>query len=93
LDSRDRASILTPLDYFLGRLPNAQIPCPVQVIWGENDRSLEPEPVWMLTTHVSGPFSVHFVKNCDHWAQQEAPEEFNSVLADFLGIPPDEEPG
>jgi pimeloyl-ACP methyl ester carboxylesterase len=85
-----RASFWSPVDYFRNRLPNAQIQCPVQVIWGENDRSLEPELVQMLAIHVSGPFSVHFVKNCGHWVPQEAPEEFNAVLAEFLGVPPDQ---
>jgi len=85
-----RASLWSPVDHFLGRLPNAPIPCPVQVIWGENDRSLEPELVQMLATHVSGPFSAHFVKNCGHWVSREAPDEFNAVLAEFLCVPPDQ---
>jgi len=75
-----------------GRRPKAPIPCPVQVIWSETDRSLEPELGEMLAKHVSGPFALHVVKNCGHWVQQEAPEEFNSVLADFLGIPPEQSP-
>jgi len=81
-----RASGWAVADYFRGRLPDAPIPCPVLVIWGETDRALEPELGRAIEKHVSGPFELHVVKNCGHWVQQEAPAEYNSLLAAFLGI-------
>ncbi len=81
-----RANFLRFRDYFKGTLPSAPIPCPVRVIWGEHDRSLERDLAHALAKHVVGPFDIKFVKNCGHWVQQEAPEEYNRHLADFLGL-------
>jgi pimeloyl-ACP methyl ester carboxylesterase len=53
---------------------------------GRNDRSLERDLAFMLANHVAGPFDIKFINNCGHWVQQEAPEEYNRHLSDFLGL-------
>jgi pimeloyl-ACP methyl ester carboxylesterase len=58
----------------------------VKVIWGEIDRALERELGYAIGAHVDGDFNFHIIKRCGHWVQQEAPEEFNRQLADFLNI-------
>jgi pimeloyl-ACP methyl ester carboxylesterase len=69
-----------------GRLKSGRVKCPVKVIWGENDRALNMELGQAIRSHVDGDSDFHVVKNCGHWVQQEAPEEFNKQLADFLDI-------
>lgn len=81
-----RANFLRFRDFFKRSIRHTPIPCPVQVIWGENDRSLERDLALMLAKHVAGPFDIKFIKNCGHWVQQEAPEEYNQHLVDFLGL-------
>ena len=81
-----RATIWAIKAHFAGRLPSGLISCPVKVIWGETDRALERELADGIRDHVSGPFEMHIVRHCGHWVQQEAPEEYNAQLVDFLGI-------
>ncbi|MBN1365499.1 MAG: alpha/beta hydrolase [Syntrophaceae bacterium] len=69
-----------------GRFKAGRIKCPVKVIWGNTDRSLNIERGLALRNLVDSDFDFYIVKNCGHWVQQEAPEEFNDQLADFLGI-------
>lgn len=69
-----------------GRLKSGRIKCPVKVIWGDTDRSLNIERGLALRNLADGDFDFHIVKNCGHWVQQEAPEEFNKELAAFLDI-------
>ena len=47
-------------------------------------QSLSKELALGVKDRIGGPFDLHFIKNCGHWVQQEAPEEYNELLADFL---------
>ena len=33
---------------------------------------------------VDAPFSLKVIPNCGHWVQQEAPEEVNQIMEEFL---------
>ena len=55
-------------------------------IWGEVDRALERELGYSIENHTSGGFDFHLVKGSGHWVQQEAADEVNEQLTDFLGI-------
>ena len=69
-----------------GRLATGTITAPVKVIWGEVDRALERELGYSIENHTSGGFDFHLVKGSGHWVQQEAADEVNEQLTDFLGI-------
>jgi pimeloyl-ACP methyl ester carboxylesterase len=68
------------------RLKGNRIKCPVRGVWGDTDRALSKELAHAVKDRIDGPFDLHFIKNCGHWVQQEAPEEYNEQLADFLEI-------
>jgi epoxide hydrolase 4 len=68
------------------RLKGNRITCPVRAVWGDTDRALSMDLAHAVKDRVDGPFDLHLIKNCGHWVQQEAPEEYNEQLADFLEI-------
>lgn len=72
-----------------GRLRQGRITCPVRVIWGETDRALERELAYRIENHCDGGYEFTMIRNCGHWLQQEAPEEYNKLLAEFLELPLD----
>ncbi len=69
-----------------GRLAAGPITAPVKVIWGEVDRALERELGHSIENHTTGGFAFHLVRGSGHWVQQEAADEVNEQLADFLQI-------
>ena len=79
-----RASLWAIREHLADRLTNSLITCPVKVIWGEVDRALEIELGHAIETHTGAGFDFHLVKNCGHWVQQEAPDEYNRELLEFL---------
>jgi len=81
-----RAGLWAFREVAAGRLKSGRIECPVKVIWGETDKALETELGYVIEAHVDGEFDFHLIERCGHWVQQEAPEEFNEQLADFLDI-------
>ena len=34
---------------------------------------------------VDAPFSLKIIPDCGHWIEQEAPEEVNQIIDEFLG--------
>jgi pimeloyl-ACP methyl ester carboxylesterase len=85
-----RANLFRLSDYspekLSARLKGKRIQCPVRGVWGDTDRALSRELAHAVKDRIDGPFDLHFIKNCGHWVQQEAPEEYNEQLADFLEI-------
>ncbi|MEW6444384.1 MAG: alpha/beta hydrolase [bacterium] len=85
-----KANLLRLADYSPERVDagwkSRGIPCPVRAVWGDTDRALSKELAHAVKDRIDGPFDLHFIKNCGHWVQQEAPEEYNEQLADFLEI-------
>ena len=66
-------------DRFLGE---GRLDIPTLMIWGENDPALGVE-----LTHGTGDlvedFEIHYLPT-SHWVQQEAPDEVNAILEDWL---------
>ncbi len=60
---------------------------PACIIWGEDDPFLGRELTEGLDRFISGRISIRFIPRCGHWVQQEAPEEVNRILLEFLGRP------
>ena len=85
-----RANLFRLSDYspekLAARLKGNRIKCPVRGVWGDTDRALSMELAHAVKDRIDGPFDLHFIKNCGHWVQQEASEEYNEQLADFLEI-------
>lgn len=65
------------------RLPLAPISAPTLLIWGEEDIALGKALVAGTERYVPD-LRVHFIPDCGHWVQQEAAEEVERTLLDFL---------
>lgn len=71
LNDRVRAAWRTPLRQ------------PALVAFGDADVALLPNLLYRIGQLVPRA-AVHIVPNCSHWMQQDAPEEVNRLLLDFL---------
>lgn len=65
------------------RLPIKPITAPTLIIWGEEDVALEKELTYGTERWVPD-FRIHYIPRCGHWVQNEAADEVNEVLLDFL---------
>jgi epoxide hydrolase 4 len=70
----------------VGNLGDAMVETETLVIWGENDswlhiRLLDGMEQWVPN------LSLHRLPGISHWVQQDAPEEVNRLLSDWLNRP------
>jgi epoxide hydrolase 4 len=63
---------------------NESIKVPTLFIYAEKDAAILPETVAGVGSVVQAEYREHRIPNCGHWVQQEAAEEVNQVLRDFL---------
>ncbi len=54
------------------------------MIWGENDSFLGIEMTENTQKSVEAPFLLKTIPGCGHWVQQEAPDEVNQIMDEFL---------
>ncbi len=75
-----RALLRTP-DY--AAIGDGRIDVPTLMIWGEADRALGP---WLTrgTERWVPELTLHTLPGVSHWVQQEAPEQVNALLDDWL---------
>jgi pimeloyl-ACP methyl ester carboxylesterase len=60
------------------------IAAPTLVIWGVEDFALETSLADGFERFFSGPLRVEKISGASHWIQQEAPDEVNRLLLEFL---------
>jgi pimeloyl-ACP methyl ester carboxylesterase len=60
------------------------IETPTLLIWGEEDTALGKETTFGTERYVKD-LTVRYLPRVSHWVQQEAPEEVNRILEDWLG--------
>ena len=65
-------------------IPFPKIKSPTLVIWGEDDIFLGKELTENTKEYIEAPFSMKLISNCGHWVQQEAPDEVNQIISEFL---------
>jgi pimeloyl-ACP methyl ester carboxylesterase len=63
---------------------NEKIKVPTLFIYGEKDFAILPETVKNVGEFIDAPFTEIRIPDAGHWVQQEAAEEVNAVLRDFL---------
>lgn len=61
-----------------------KIKVPTLFVYGEKDRFVLPETVRNVSQAVDAPFSEFRIPNAGHWVQQQAANDVNEVLLDFL---------
>ena len=59
------------------------IEAPTLLIWAEDDVALGRSLTYGLEPWISH-LQVHYISHCGHWVQNEAPEEVNAQLLEFL---------
>jgi pimeloyl-ACP methyl ester carboxylesterase len=64
--------------------PYPKIRNPTLMIWGENDSFLGIEMTENTQKSVEAPFLLKLIPGCGHWVQQEAPDEVNQIMDEFL---------
>ena len=71
---------------FIGRGNDAEnkIKVPTLFVYGEKDPFVLPETVRDVSQAINAPYSEFRLANAGHWVQQEAAEDVNEVLVDFL---------
>jgi pimeloyl-ACP methyl ester carboxylesterase len=60
------------------------ITIPLLAMWGEKDNISAPENAEILTGHAKN-VEVHIIKNAGHACYLDRPDEFRSLVRDFLG--------
>jgi pimeloyl-ACP methyl ester carboxylesterase len=65
------------------RQPGTPIIAPTLIICGEDDTALGKSLTYGLETWVPN-LKIHYIPNCGHWVQNEAPDEVNAQLLEFL---------
>ena len=65
-------------------IPFPRIKSPTLQIWAEEDPFLGKELTEGTNEFVGALFSLKIIPNCGHWIQQEAPEEVNQIIDEFL---------
>lgn len=67
------------------RPPSVMLEVPTLMIWGEADSALGKELTYGTGALVSD-FTLHYLPNVSHWVQQEAPEQVNRLMTDWLAL-------
>lgn len=65
------------------RRPGAPVTAPTLIIWGEDDTALGKSLTYGLETWVPN-LKIHYIPNCGHWVQNEAPDEVNAQILEFI---------
>jgi pimeloyl-ACP methyl ester carboxylesterase len=68
------------------RGPWPVIETPTLIIWGEADTALGVELLDGTDAYVKD-LTIHRLPNVSHWVQQEAPQQVNPILAEWLAAP------
>lgn len=66
-----------------GARPSTPVTAPTLIIWGEDDAALGKSLTYGLEAWVPN-LKIHYIPNCGHWVQNEAPDEVNAQLLEFI---------
>lgn len=78
-----RAAMRVPLDPKQRAAIESQLDTPTLLIWGEEDVALGKE-LTHGTDRLVRDFTVRYLPGVSHWVQQEAPDDVNRLLANWL---------
>lgn len=70
--------------FFAKSATPAKIKVPTLFIYGEKDFAILPETVENVGQMIDAPFSEFRIPSAGHWVQQEAKDEVNDALLEFL---------
>lgn len=61
-----------------------RIRVPTLFIFAEQDKAILPQTVKGMANFINAPYRELRIPDCGHWVQNEAPEEVNAALSEFL---------
>jgi pimeloyl-ACP methyl ester carboxylesterase len=67
-----------------GPVRSGRVKVPTLFIFGEQDAAILPQTVLGVAKYIDGPYSELRIPGSGHWVQNEAVEEVNSALIEFL---------
>lgn len=70
-------------DFDFADVGDGQVDVPTLMVWGEEDSALGIETTHGTDAYVAD-FELHTLPGVSHWVQQEAPEQVNAILGDWL---------
>ena len=60
------------------------IGAPTRILWAEEDVALDRSLTVGIERWYGADFRLHYIPHCGHWVQNEAPEQVNAILLEFL---------
>ena len=63
-----------------------RIRVPTLFIFGEQDPAILPQTVKGIARFIDAPYRELRIADCSHWVQNEAPDEVNAALVEFLKV-------
>lgn len=63
--------------------PSTPVTAPTLIVWGEDDAALGKSLTYGLEAWVPN-LKIHYIPNCGHWVQNEAPDEVNTQVLEFI---------
>jgi pimeloyl-ACP methyl ester carboxylesterase len=69
-----------------GKEPNRRIRVPTLFIFGEQDFAILPRTVRGVSNYIDAPYRELRIPDSGHWVQNEAVEEVNTALMEFLTV-------
>jgi pimeloyl-ACP methyl ester carboxylesterase len=91
-------ALTAALDYYRANIPPQSwlrpppdlppVEVPTMIVWGEADAYMSPVLLERSVSKVTGRLRVERLPGVSHWVQQEAPDDVNRLLVDFLGSLP-----
>jgi pimeloyl-ACP methyl ester carboxylesterase len=61
-----------------------RITAPTRIIWAEEDVALNRSLTEDIRAWYGEDFRIDYIPHCGHWVQNEAPEQVNRLLVEFL---------
>lgn len=70
-------------DFDFASVGDGRVDVPTLMVWGEDDTALDIATTYGTDSYVRD-FELHRLPAVSHWVQQEAPDEVNAILTDWL---------
>jgi pimeloyl-ACP methyl ester carboxylesterase len=68
----------------VGQAPTGPSTVPTMYVWSDGDTALGPDAAAATAVHVTGPYRFEVLEGVNHWIPEQAPDELNDLLLDFL---------
>ena len=64
--------------------PTGPSTIPTMYVWSDDDNALGPDAAAATADYVTGPYRFEVLNGVNHWIPEQAADELNDLLLDFL---------